>query len=145
MDHALTNQDLGSDEAASCEVPLDDTELQRRLVETCEKELAPGGARRNRIWVILVVLAVFAMWWAFGVPQLLHGWFTDWWTMSSASSRHKMDQAALEVLMDPNWTPPPPNNPQRGIHTRKSSVSVLPLASRRTNSTCLSSTLSRPI
>ena len=105
MDHALTNQDLGSDDAASCEVPLDDTELQRRFVETFEKELAPGGARRNRVWVILVVLAVFAIWWAFGVPQLLHGWFTDWWTMSSSSSRPQLDQATLDMLMNPNWTP----------------------------------------
>ena len=108
MDHALTNQDLGSDDAASCEVPLDDTELQRRLVETFEKELAPRGARRNRVWGILVVLAVFAMWWAFGVPQLLHGWFTDWWTMSSSSSRHQLDQATWDMLVDPNWTPAPP-------------------------------------
>ena len=52
MDHALTNQDLGSDEASSSEAPLDDTELQRRLVETFEKELAPGGARSLRfVWV----------------------------------------------------------------------------------------------
>ena len=112
MDHALTNQDLGSDEASSSEAPLDDTELQRRLVETFEKELAPGGARsipvRNRVGGILLVLAVFAMWWAFGVPQLLHGWFTDWWTMSSASSRHQLDQATWDMLVDPNWTPAPP-------------------------------------
>ena len=110
MDHALTNQDLGSDDAASCEVPLDDTELQRRLEAHYERALTPlvsrMSSRQKWLWIV-GVLAVFAMWWAFGVPQLLHGWFTDWWTMSSASSQYHLDQAAWDMLVDPNWTPAP--------------------------------------
>ena len=110
MDHALTNQDLGSDDAASCEAPLDDTELQRRLEAHYERALTPPlsrmTSRQKWLWIV-GVLAVFAMWWAFGVPQLLHGWFTDWWTMSSASSQYHLDQAAWDMLVDPNWTPAP--------------------------------------
>ena len=109
MDHALTNQDLGSDDAASCEVPLDDTELQRRLEAHYERALTPlvsrMSSRQKWLWIV-GVLAGLGMWWAFGVPQLLYGWFTDWWTMSSSSSRHQLDQATWNMLMDPNWTPP---------------------------------------
>ena len=111
MDHALTNQDLGSDDAASCEAPLDDTELQRRLEAHYERALTPlvsrMTSRQKWLWIV-GVLAVFAMWWAFGVPQQLHGWFTDWWTMSSASPQYHLDQAAWDMLVDPNWTPAPP-------------------------------------
>ena len=106
MDHALTNQDLGSDDAASCEVPLDDTELQRRL-EAHYEQLSRTTSRQKWIWVVSV-LAVLGMWWAFGVPQMLHGWFTDWWTMSASSSRPGFDQATRDMLVDPNWTPAPP-------------------------------------
>ena len=106
MDHALTNQDLGLDDAASCEVPLDDTELQRRL-EAHYEQLSRTTSRQKWIWVVSV-LAVLGMWWAFGVPQMLHGWFTDWWTMSASSSRPGFDQATRDMLVDPNWTPAPP-------------------------------------
>ena len=97
---ASTTQDGTSD------AHPDDAELQRRL----EAHYTQRLARRVGpllIWAA-VVLAVLGLWWACGVPDLLHGWFTDWWTMSSSSSRNRLDQAALEVLMDPNWTPPPP-------------------------------------
>ena len=94
------------DQKCSFDAIPDDPELQRRLEAYYEQRLA-RRVGPLLIWAA-VVLAVLGVWWACGVPDLLHGWFTDWWTMSSASSRQKLDQAALEVLMDPNRTPPPP-------------------------------------
>ena len=123
MDHALNNLDLGWDDAASCEVPLDDTELQRRL-EAHYEQLSRTTSRQKWIWVVSV-LAVLGMWWAFGVPQMLHGWFTDWWTMSASSSRPGFDQATRDMLMNPNWTPAPPPTIWQDAWEHRSGLALL--------------------
>ena len=71
MDHALTNQDLGSDEASVSRALPDDAELQRRLEACLERAIA----RRRRTPLLIcapILLGVLAVWWVCGVPELLY-------------------------------------------------------------------------
>ena len=96
-----TTQDRTSD------APPDDAELQRRLEAYYEQRLARRGVGPLLISAA-VVLAVLGVWWVFEVPQLLHGWFTDWGTVPSSSQSQPADQLIIPPTVDPNLTLPPP-------------------------------------
>ena len=61
MDHALTHQDLGSDEASVSRALPDDAELQRRLEAYYEQRLTRRGVGPLLISAA-VVLAVLGVW-----------------------------------------------------------------------------------
>ena len=112
MDHALTNQDLGSDEASVSKALPDDAELQRRLEAYLERAIA----RRRRTPLLIstpILLGVFALWWICGVPELLYVSITESPIayLERIGDRPDAGEILRRSVMDPNYlampTPPP--------------------------------------
>ena len=76
MNHVLTHQDLGSDEASVSRALPDDAEIQRRL-EACLERSISRRRRKPLLIYTPILLGVFALWWICGVPELLYVSITE--------------------------------------------------------------------
>ena len=112
MDHELTNQDLGSDEASVSRALPDDAELQRRL-EACLERSISRRRRKPLLIFTPILLGVFALWWICGVPELLYVSITESPIayLERIGDRPDAGEILRRSVIDPNYlampTPPP--------------------------------------